>query len=33
VKFLERTGAPNIKKPFVLRDVRQALARAPVRAG
>jgi hypothetical protein len=30
-EFLERTGAPNIKKPFVLRDIRQALARVPAR--
>ncbi len=26
-EFLERTGAPSIKKPFALRDVRLALAR------
>jgi hypothetical protein len=28
--FLERTGAPNLKKPFALRDIRVALARVPL---
>jgi CheY-like chemotaxis protein len=27
---LERTGAPNLKKPFALRDIRVALARVPL---
>jgi hypothetical protein len=27
--FLERTGAPNLKKPFALRDIRVVLARVP----
>lgn len=29
-EFLERTGAPNLQKPFTLRDIRVALARVPV---
>ena len=29
-EFLERTGAPNIRKPFTLRDIRVALARVAV---
>src|SRR6185436_9847889 len=28
-KFLEQTGAPSIRKPFTLRDVRAALAKVP----
>jgi nitrogen fixation negative regulator NifL len=31
-EFLARTGAPSLKKPFALRDVRQALAKVPARA-
>ena len=32
-EFLARTGAPSLKKPFSLRDVRQALAKVSARAG
>ena len=28
-EFLARTGAPNLQKPFTLRDIRVALARVP----
>jgi hypothetical protein len=29
-EFVERTGAPNLQKPFTLLDIRVALARVPV---